>query len=115
MAVLLLKAAMPMLASAAAQAQGKALVEVCTTYGVSLVPLDGGDVPSPSDHAVGHAGDHCVLGALAVLAAPELPGLSVAAAPPGETPRPGVPASSPARDACATWAARLQHGPPVFA
>ncbi len=40
-AALLLKSAMPLLANASAKMQGKALVEVCTVYGVSLVPLDG--------------------------------------------------------------------------
>ena len=114
--MLLLKAAMPMLAGAAAQAQGKALVEVCTTYGVSLVPLDGqGDQTPASEHTIAHAGDHCALSALAALAAPGSPELAVAGAPLREALGRRAHSSSPAHDACATWVARLKHGPPAFA
>lgn len=126
-AALLLKAVMPMLASASAQAQGKTLVEVCTVYGVSLVPLDGFGAGSPHDslapdqtpdqtpeHGAAHADPHCALSALMALAAPEPQALDVPAAahigasPPLAHPSPQAP------DACATWVARLKHGPPAF-
>ncbi len=112
MCALLLKAAVPMLASASAQMQGKALVEVCTVYGVAMVAL-GDQSPQP-EHGATHASDHCALTALMALAAPGVstPAVVVvrAAAPPwlGEL-APSAP------DATAAWAARQKHGPPRFA
>ena len=113
-AALLLKAAMPLLATASAELQGKTLVEVCTVYGVSLVPLESsGQQPAPEPMAQ-HGGEHCVLTALAALAAPEPPVLGVAQALQRETTAPRAHPSSQAPDACATWVARLKHGPPIF-
>ncbi|CAN5838226.1 hypothetical protein BH11PSE8_BH11PSE8_14500 [soil metagenome] len=127
-AALLLKSVMPMLASASAQAQGKTLVEVCTVYGVSLVPLDGSgtgvapdqaahDSSAPdrsAGHSAAHADPHCALSALMALAAPQPPALDVpAAAQVGASPLLAHP-SPQAPDACATWVARLKHGPPTF-
>ncbi|MGY4827405.1 DUF2946 family protein [Sphaerotilaceae bacterium SBD11-9] len=111
---LLLKAAVPLLASASAQAQGKALVEVCTVYGVATVALDdGGSQPAP-EHATAHAGDHCALNALAALAAPQAAApVAVVTLPATAPPRAHPSAQAP--DACATWVARLKHGPPAFA
>jgi hypothetical protein len=114
-AALLLKSAMPWLASASAQMQGKALVEVCTVYGVSLVPPGAGDPDPARDHAAGPAGEHCALGALTPFAAAPLPAsllpapMAQGASPPRAHP------SSQAPDACATWVARLKHGPPQVA
>ena len=50
---LLLKAAMPLIATASAELQGKTLVEVCTVYGVSLLPLAtlGQEQPAPEPMA----------------------------------------------------------------
>ena len=111
---LLLKAAVPMLASASAQAQGKTLVEVCTVYGVATVALDEqGPQPAP-EHAAAHSGDHCTLNALMAFAVPEAPAAAVLAAQPAALPPPSHP-SPQAPDACATWVARLKHGPPAFA
>jgi hypothetical protein len=114
-AALLLKSAMPWLASASAQMQGKTLVEVCTVYGVSWVaPGDDSGKPAP-EHASDHGSEHCALTALAALAPIETAAfapvavLRCAAAPPRAHP------SSQAPDACATWVARLKHGPPAFA
>lgn len=114
-AALLLKSAMPWLASASAQMQGKTLVEVCTVYGVSLV-AQGGDSREPApDHPSDHGSEHCALSALTALAPIEpavfapAPVLLRAAAPLRAHP------SSQAPDACATWVARLKHGPPTFA
>lgn len=110
---LLLKAAMPLLATASAELQGKTLVEVCTVYGVSFVPLDGpGGEPAPEPMAQ-HGGDHCALTALAALAAPE-PLLALEARALHEVPAPRAHPSSQAPDACATWVARLKHGPPIL-
>lgn len=112
---LLLKAAVPMLASAAAQAQGKTLVEVCSVYGVRTIVLDsqdGAPLPAHPDGSAAHGGEHCVLSGLLALSAPEptggLPTATAAA-------RRAVPAALGAPtppDAASAWAARLRHGPP---
>ncbi|MEO8152901.1 MAG: DUF2946 domain-containing protein [Rhizobacter sp.] len=112
---LLLKAAVPMLASVSAQAQGKALVEVCTVYGVATVALDGSGSQSTPEHGgASHADDHCALTALMALGTPE-PSTQVAVAPVSlaDSPPP-VPTSSEAPDASALWVAGLQHGPPAL-
>jgi len=111
---LLLKAAVPMLASASAHVQGKTLVEVCTVYGVATVALDEQSPQPAPDHATAHSGDHCTLTALMAFTAPEaqaaaLPVALLAASPPLYHPAPQAP------DACATWVARLKHGPPTSA
>jgi hypothetical protein len=114
MCALLLKAAVPLLATASAELQGKTLVEVCTVYGVKLVSLDGGQ-EQPADHSTApHAGGHCALNALAALALPDVQALSVApASVPVETTPPLQRSSNPP-DASAVWAARLRHGPPAI-
>jgi hypothetical protein len=113
--VLLLKAAVPLLASASAELQGKALAEVCTVYGVATVALDGQDAPPMPEHGGGaHGGEHCTLSALLALSAPEpqAPALPV---PQRAASRPVSHPDSQAPDACATWVARLKHGPPAYA
>jgi hypothetical protein len=115
-AALLLKSAMPWLASASAELQGKTLVEVCTVYGVSLVPLGaGGDHEPASGQASDHGGEHCALTALTALADLEPPVLAAASVLLREASPPHAPPSSLAADACATWVARLKHGPPALA
>jgi hypothetical protein len=115
-AALLLKSAMPFLASASAQMQGKALVEVCTVYGVSLVPTGGNSDDGPaSDHTLPHTGEHCALTAISALATADPPGPTLAPALSHDRSRPHARPSSEALDACATWVARLKHGPPAFA
>ena len=111
---LLLKAAVPMLASVSAQVQGKTLVEVCTVYGVATVALDdsGEPKPVPADHAGAHGSEHCALSAVLALVAPE-PGPVIAAAA-AEAHRLPVRAGAPTPDAEADWIARLKHGPPSF-
>ncbi|WP_280151190.1 DUF2946 family protein [Piscinibacter sp. XHJ-5] len=118
---LLLKAAVPMLASMAAQLQGASVAQVCDVYGVAL--------PSHHDHAhhgehAGHHGehhpgsdaahksDHCALTALAALAPQAMAPLSLPLAPP---PLSDVQAHAPfaVADAAAAWIARLHHGPPA--
>ncbi|HEU4458782.1 MAG TPA: DUF2946 family protein [Methylibium sp.] len=110
---LLLKAAVPMLAGAAAEAQGRTLVEVCTVYGVEMVALDAGD-SAPAEHAT-HGPEHCALGGLLLGGAPHAPPAgrlaleSCTVLPTPAQPRP------PAPDACAAWVAQLKHGPPHLA
>jgi hypothetical protein len=125
---LLLKAAVPMLASAAAGLQGRPVAEICTVYGVALPASQ--DPHAAHEHAhhqhhdghehdshklASHSGDHCALTALAALAMPDA---CAAAAPPAvRAIAAGVaighePASP---DSCARWAARLKHGPPARA
>ncbi len=110
-AALLLKAAMPLVASASAQAQGKALVEVCTVYGVALVPLDvpARDVPAP---AAAHE-PPCALSMLAdggtATTAPSVPAPPRTAAPD----RVDGPSRTAPHDAAARWLARLRHAPPA--
>ena len=114
-AALLLKSAMPWLASASAQMQGKTLVEVCTVYGVSLVVQAGGAIEPAPGHPSDHGSEHCALTALTVLAQLEPPALAPAMVPLRGASPPRAHRSSQAPDACATWVARLKHGPPAFA
>jgi hypothetical protein len=122
--MLLLKAALPLLAVGAAQAQGKTLVEVCTVYGVKTVVLDAagqvlGDASEQGDSSHSDTGvpgsDHCVLAGVVAHSAPgsapapEAQPSSSAGLPP--------PATAPPRavlDAAALWAARLHHAPPLL-
>lgn len=113
--VLLLKAAVPLLASASAELQGKALAEVCTVYGVTTIVQDGpASAPAPEGGSVAHGGEHCTLTALMVLSAPERQAL-VISVPQRANPAPVFHPSRQAPDACATWVARLKHGPPASA
>jgi hypothetical protein len=114
---LLLKAAVPMLASAAAEMQGKTLVEVCTVYGIKTVAVDGGhaDEPAPAGHA-GHGAEHCALAGVVAGGALEAPSSDVHVAGGCCTDLPTPPPPQPAPpDACAAWVAQLKHGPPSFA
>ena len=114
-AALLLKSAMPWLASTSAEWQGKTLVEVCTVYGVSMVPAgDDGHGPAP-DSAVHHGGEHCALNALTALASADPPSPVAAPVRLRALPAARAPTGSPGPDACATWVARLKHGPPASA
>ncbi len=114
-AALLLKSAMPWLAQASAQMQGKTLVEVCTVYGMALVSLDGDSGKPAPTHDAAHVDEHCALTALGALSTFEPPSLVVAAAAPLEAADAAAPPVRRTADACAVWAARLKHGPPAFA
>ncbi|HEY4069523.1 MAG TPA: DUF2946 family protein [Burkholderiaceae bacterium] len=114
-AALLLKSAMPLLASVSAQMQGKTLVEVCTVYGMALVPLDGDSQKPAPAHDTAHTDEHCALTALGALASAAPPVLAVASAALLDVVEPPAPPGSQALDACAAWVARLKHGPPAFA
>jgi hypothetical protein len=108
---LLLKAAVPLLASVSAEARGLALVEVCTVYGVKTVALDGEPAP---EHQATHAGDHCALSAVMALAAPQ-PAAVHTLAPSVPQAAPPTQAVHAALDASARWRAQLKQGPPALA
>ena len=112
---LLLKAAMPLLATASAHAQGKTLVEVCTVYGVALVPLAGQGEEPATGHDAQRGAEQCALTALVALASDELPALGIVPVRAGQAAAMRAYAPPPACDACAAWAACLQHGPPSVA
>lgn len=129
-AALLLQAAMPFVADAAARVQGKPIGEICPVYGVAL-PQPHGTHDGHAAHHEGHGahdgspqhdhgghrghehGDaHCALTGLSTMAASAPPVLPMASARPIEMPpRVAVP---PPRglDASALWTARRKHGPP---
>ncbi len=109
---LLLKAAIPMLASGSAHLQGKALVEVCTVYGVATLAPDANG--AGHEPASGHASDHCALSGLTALAGVTNPTSSL---PAQRLPTAGqaMARAAPAADPRAAWMARLEHAPPHFA
>jgi hypothetical protein len=114
----MLKAVMPLLASAAAHLQGKSLVEICTVYGVRTVLLDDqghvSQAPAHQDER-GHGVEHCALTALTALGtghAPEAVAASVATHG-TRLLREGVDAMP--HDACASWMAQRKQGPPAQA
>ena len=125
---LLLKAAVPMLASAAAHMQGKSVAEICTVYGVALPGAAGAHEhhhhhadhdashdshESHDSHALGaHGGDHCALSALAFALASDAPTVALRPAMPAPTPADRA-TSAPVIDPAARWAAQLQHAPPA--
>jgi hypothetical protein len=138
-AALLLKSAVPLLASAAAGLQGKGVAQICSIYGVDLGVAPASHLDSAGhghhhhhaeardgqplghehehDHGRGdgaHGSDHCALMALAA-GVPEgasawtLPSEAAADAPKRRCAR------SFFADDCASWVARLAHGPPTSA
>lgn len=135
---LLLKAAVPMLASAAAQARGIPVAEVCDVYGVAI-PRPAGPAahaghhehhehhhaePDGREHSpdhrghhsgAAHSGDHCALTALAAFAPPgDIEDPSWAGT--SNVPQAGfTPSRDAIPDATSRWAARLKHGPPTIA
>ena len=120
---------MPMLASASAHAQGRALVEICTVYGVASVGLgaaddhgnavtnDTNDTNDDDSDAATHRPQHCALSALLAGSAPEPQALVWRITPRLADCAPGPDASAPPPtvDACAAWVAQLRHGPPTGA
>lgn len=111
---LVLKAAVPLLATASAQIQGKPLAEVCTVYGVATVTVGDAEAPPSHDGVPAHSGDHCTLGGLVAVSAPAPQATAAPRVPmpdpPGQTARAAI-----WPDACAAWVAQLKHGPPAFA
>ncbi|UUX95987.1 hypothetical protein [Aquabacterium sp. J223] len=111
---LLLKAALPLLASQAAGLQGKATVEVCTAYGVATVALPGDGPSAPADHGAAHvAGEHCAAGAVLASLPPAVHAAlwpATAAVDRWTTPARQAP---PPDDADARWRAGLLRSPPL--
>ncbi len=117
--LLVLKAAVPLLAAAAAVRQGVPLAQVCTVYGVRTAPVAdtahaGHALPdSPADHHASHgAGEHC---ALVSLAAGPLPGGVPAVhahAPPQALVASAVTGAALPADAARRWLSARLHAPP---
>ena len=131
---LLLKAAVPMLASAAAHVQGVPVAEVCEVYGVRTV-LAGPVHDHAAGHHAGHAGhaghddtpadkgshatagdanSHCALVALGPLASAHPAAGPVSHQGEASNP-PQARLETPARDATALWVAGMKQGPPAAA
>lgn len=110
---LLLKAAVPLLASTAASLHGTAVAQVCSVYGVRLAPQAEHNADHDADPAGAHGDNHCALTALAALAPHAVNDLALPAAATQAEPR--LPAVSSFHDAAALWAARMWHPPPAEA
>ena len=120
-ALLVLKAAVPLLAAAAAGRQGVSLVQVCTVYGVrtaavaAAISTGHGHPDSPEDSFPGHGGgsEHCALASLAAGPLPDaLPAVLAHAPPQAPLATPLAAAALPA-DAVLRWLAARWHAPPV--
>ena len=110
--LLLLQAALPWLASQAAQARGVSLVEVCTVYGVRTVALPGDGSQHAPSTAGAHGSDHCLLQALGF--GPATDAVPAQAVKPASEHAHKTPRATPAaHDATARWAALRKHGPPA--
>lgn len=119
---LCLKVFVPLLAASASQIRGVPVAEVCTVYGVA--PAGGSSENRRADpwshddrgshSAAAHSVDHCALTALAALAPANEPTTDVRPARTGVSAEFAPAASVTRRDACAAWAAQLEHGPPPF-
>lgn len=112
-AALLLKAAVPLLAVAAARAQGHALVEICSVYGVKTVAVDVQGQPVDADpHDAAEAGPHCTLAAVLAVAGTvsAVIGSPYAGVQGRERPPEHLPPNRRDRTAC--WLASLTHAPP---
>jgi hypothetical protein len=82
---------------------------------MSLLPFGGDTHKSDPRHPSDHGSEHCALGALTAFTfdEPTLP--TLAPVPLHETGPPRAHPPSQAQDACASWIARLKHGPPALA
>jgi DUF2946 family protein len=111
---LLLKAAVPMLATASAHVQGKTLVEVCTVYGMATVAVDDQGAPlPPPEHGTAHNGEHCVLSGLMALSTPAPVAAHLPVVEPALALRVGATYFQ-TPDANAVWISGLKHGPPAL-
>jgi hypothetical protein len=121
---LVLKAAVPLFAAGAAHLQGVPVGSICGIYGVTL-PTAKTDPHAHHHEHHGHgsaSGDaphhssadreHCALTGLASMAAWDTPTLPAPALSVHRQVQPRL-ATHCAADACAAWAARMQHPPPA--
>ena len=106
--MLLLQSAMALFAAEAARAQSRALVEVCTAFGVATVPVDSDPAHTPAK-AGGH-GD-CLLTHLGV-GVPGTDAIAPVAAIPAAVATVGAGCWQPTRDRCAAWYTGKVHAPP---
>jgi hypothetical protein len=109
-----LKAATPLLATAAADVRGVTLAEVCTAYGVRTVavaPADGhGEHPAPEPHT----DSQCVLSPLLHSAPLAAPAAAVLLHAPQQARLPQHAALPlPCADASRRWLAARLHAPPA--
>jgi hypothetical protein len=118
--LLVLKAAVPLLAAAAAVRQGVPLAQVCTVYGVRTVPVAatahaGHALPdAPGDHQASHGtGEHCALVSLAAGPLPDAVPAVQAHAPPQARVATTVMDSALPADAALRWLSARLHAPPV--
>lgn len=112
-AALLLRAAVPLIATAAAQRQGLTLAEVCSVYGVRMVAVDAGHGVQGDEQgaAVAHAG--CALAFLAGTApSPDEPALPRRACVARAAPPTLADREPPPPDAQRRWLAARMHEPP---
>lgn len=114
-ALLLLNAAMPWLASSAAQARGVDLAEICTFYGTVKVAPVGALGEHPESPQPNHAGaDHCALAGLGAWVPPWAP---PAFAAPDQANQGLVMLAlrNPwPHDPSARWVKGRKHAPPVW-
>ena len=110
-ALLLLRAAMPLLAAWAANDRGVALVEVCSVYGVRTLAVDGPAEPASAAHlsADGSCALASLLGPGAPLPTAALPPVPTADVSPGRHHHLRDPVRHDASQRWLTW--RL-HAPP---
>lgn len=113
-ALVLLKAAVPLLATAAAVRQGVALAEVCSVYGVRVVATNvGTNDPDPAPGLMHADGEHCTLGSLLGGPAPTLLPAVPPHPPAGGLTVVATPLRPPPRDASQRWLMARLHAPPV--
>ncbi len=119
-ALLLLKAAMPWLASDAAKARGVDLVEVCTVYGMAMVAVSSDGTPieapaAPAENTTGHVGaSHCALSGFGAWVPPSVPGLSALPMVRSAGEKPAPASACAPHDVTARWVAWVTHAPPVL-
>jgi hypothetical protein len=119
-ALLVLKAAVPLLAAAAATQRGVSLAQVCTVYGVrtaaavAAMPADPVHPAAPGDTLPDHgAGQHCALASLAGGPLPDaLPAVLVHAPPLVPLHEAHARAVLP-HDAALRWLSARLHAPPT--
>lgn len=113
--LLLVQAAVPLLATAAAAQRGVDLVEICSVYGARLVQVDAGSpdsqsTPMPGQHA---GGFDCALTPLLASAALPTPVAAVVLHAPPQAFTTLAPATEATPlDASRRWLAAQLHAPP---
>lgn len=109
----LLRAAVPGLAAAAAQARGVAVADICSVYGVRTLPADE-PPPDAGPHAAHHLG--CLLAPLLGAAPlPALPPTLAAIEPAASHPAPTCQPTASPHDAARRWLTLHLHAPPARA